>query len=241
MPVGRFSILGGRLSPPPGGAKQDRTADLLTASQALSQLSYGPGNRCKRERGANTSALAPPGISIVIVTFVARSLRPNGWLRGTTRSAGSGARLGWRIWRRIQAHRHVPGVRGRCGVRRGSGSRRSARCSLARGHSRQLGAGLPVLSGDDEHDSGYQEQAEAEQREPQRSRRLFERGRRVMVVVVLVVLLPVTVRFVRITVATHGAAYFRFSSGGQADLRKILDFPYLCRGFGGLTLLGRGP
>lgn len=62
-----------------------------------------------------------------------------------------------------------------------------------------------------------------------------------MVVVVLVVLVLFAVRFVRITVATHGAAYFRFSSGGQADPRKILDFREFCRGFGGLTLLGRGP
>ncbi len=28
-----------------GGAKGDRTPDLLTASQALSQLSYGPMNK----------------------------------------------------------------------------------------------------------------------------------------------------------------------------------------------------
>jgi hypothetical protein len=186
---------------------------------------------CKRERGANTIALAPPGISIVIVTFVARSLRPSAW------SSGAGGTR--RIWRRIQAHRHVAGVRSGGGIRRWSGRGSRARCSLASRSRSELRCRLAVLAGDDEHDSGYQEQAEAEQREPQRRRRLFERGRRVMVVVVLVVL--VTVRFVRITVATHGAAYFRFSSGGQADLRKILDFPYLCRGFGGLTLLGRGP
>ena len=29
-----------------GGAKRDRTADLLHAMQALSQLSYGPVKRC---------------------------------------------------------------------------------------------------------------------------------------------------------------------------------------------------
>jgi hypothetical protein len=63
-----------------------------------------------------------------------------------------------------------------------------------------------------------------------------------VVVVVLLLVVPVTVRFVvRIAVATHGAAYFRFSGGGQADLRKNPDFPHLCGGFAGLTLLGRGP
>ena len=28
--------------PPPGGAERDRTADLVIANDALSQLSYGP-------------------------------------------------------------------------------------------------------------------------------------------------------------------------------------------------------
>jgi hypothetical protein len=31
-----------RLAAPPGGARRDRTDDLLLAKQALSQLSYGP-------------------------------------------------------------------------------------------------------------------------------------------------------------------------------------------------------
>ena len=33
-----------------GGAKRDRTADLLLARQALSQLSYGPSNSIKTEQ-----------------------------------------------------------------------------------------------------------------------------------------------------------------------------------------------
>ncbi len=33
-----------------GGAKRDRTADLLLARQALSQLSYGPANSIKTEQ-----------------------------------------------------------------------------------------------------------------------------------------------------------------------------------------------
>ena len=32
-----------------GGARRDRTADLLNAIQALSQLSYDPGNRVVRD------------------------------------------------------------------------------------------------------------------------------------------------------------------------------------------------
>ena len=31
----------------PGGAREDRTPDLLRARQALSQLSYGPGQKHK--------------------------------------------------------------------------------------------------------------------------------------------------------------------------------------------------
>lgn len=34
-------------SPKIGGAKRDRTADLNTASVALSQLSYGPSSRTR--------------------------------------------------------------------------------------------------------------------------------------------------------------------------------------------------
>jgi len=181
------------------------------------------------------TALAPPGISIVIVTFVARSLRPSDW----SRRAG-GAR---RIRRCIQANRRVARVRGGGGIRRGrrsrGGSCSSARRRLGAGNGRELGSRLTVLAGDDEHDSSDQEQAEAEQREPQRRGRLLKRRRRVVVVVVIV--LVAVSFFVRIAVATHGAAYFRFSGRGQADLRKIRVFPHLCRRFAGLTLLGRGP
>src|SRR5687768_831424 len=45
-----------------GGARRDRTDDLLLAKQALSQLSYGPlpGARC---RVSGTSSAAAPGLS----------------------------------------------------------------------------------------------------------------------------------------------------------------------------------
>ena len=39
--LGRFAIDWREVS---GGANRDRTGDLLLAKQALSQLSYGPGN-----------------------------------------------------------------------------------------------------------------------------------------------------------------------------------------------------
>jgi hypothetical protein len=35
-----------------GGARRDRTADLLHAMQALSQLSYGPGAAKKKRSGS---------------------------------------------------------------------------------------------------------------------------------------------------------------------------------------------
>ena len=42
-----------------GGAKRDRTADLLHAMQALSQLSYGPGvtllRRCRERNNSGAS------------------------------------------------------------------------------------------------------------------------------------------------------------------------------------------
>ena len=44
-----------------GGAKRDRTADLLHAMQALSQLSYGPVLRARHDTGlfAEGEALLP--------------------------------------------------------------------------------------------------------------------------------------------------------------------------------------
>ena len=36
---------------PAGGARRDRTDDLLLAKQALSQLSYGPAGRQRTENG----------------------------------------------------------------------------------------------------------------------------------------------------------------------------------------------
>jgi hypothetical protein len=38
-----------------GGAREDRTPDLLRARQALSQLSYGPWSRLKWDAGRETS------------------------------------------------------------------------------------------------------------------------------------------------------------------------------------------
>ena len=210
-----------------GGAKRDRTADLLTASQALSQLSYGP-----RKGTAELTWKNEPrqGFQTKGCDDLLSGARPNGWLRRATRS-GRAIR---RISRCDCANGRVPGVRRgrrRCGRRRGFCAR----------YDRELRRRLAVFAGCDEQDSGGQEKADAEEREPQRRGRLFEHGWGV-VVIVLELIVPVTVRFVvRIAVATHGGAYFRFSGGGQADLPKNPDFPHLCGGFAGLTLLGRGP
>ena len=58
-----FHLLAGRLCEPvcngacAGGARRDRTADLLRAKQALSQLSYGP---FQAMNGSNRHLLAVP-------------------------------------------------------------------------------------------------------------------------------------------------------------------------------------
>ena len=50
--MAKVSIRPQRLFPENGGAERDRTADLLIANEALSQLSYGPGMRVLRGRQA---------------------------------------------------------------------------------------------------------------------------------------------------------------------------------------------
>ena len=47
LPTDAKDVLCGRAEFPTGGARRDRTDDLLLAKQALSQLSYGP-SRCRR-------------------------------------------------------------------------------------------------------------------------------------------------------------------------------------------------
>jgi hypothetical protein len=42
--------------PPPGGARRDRTDDLMLAKHALSQLSYGPFHNAQRHRAENSGA-----------------------------------------------------------------------------------------------------------------------------------------------------------------------------------------
>jgi hypothetical protein len=42
LPVNAKDVLADEQKTPPGGARRDRTDDLLLAKQALSQLSYGP-------------------------------------------------------------------------------------------------------------------------------------------------------------------------------------------------------
>ena len=75
----------------------------------------------------------------MIVTFVARSLRPSAWSSGTGGARG--------IWRRIQAHWHVARVRSGGGIRRRSGRGRGARCSLASRSARYLLLALDNCSG----------------------------------------------------------------------------------------------
>ena len=63
--AGRFKPFAGKQSDaapqnPSGGARRDRTDDLLLAKQALSQLSYGPvrdGNRTSALRNSDTARM----------------------------------------------------------------------------------------------------------------------------------------------------------------------------------------
>jgi hypothetical protein len=62
-PANRFIIEGQFTSPGSGGARRDRTDDLMLAKHALSQLSYGPfvvcgpsGPRTSRQLGAAFAA-----------------------------------------------------------------------------------------------------------------------------------------------------------------------------------------
>ena len=50
LPVDAKDVLADEQKTPPGGARRDRTDDLLLAKQALSQLSYGPGQDAKVKR-----------------------------------------------------------------------------------------------------------------------------------------------------------------------------------------------
>jgi uncharacterized membrane protein len=162
----------------------------------------------------------------VIVTFVARSLRPSGWFRSASRRIRRGPRWDCSRW-------CGSGVRARR-------SRSFAARRFGRRCGAELGRGLAVVARRDEQDSSDQEQPNAEDREPQRRRGLWQRGRRVMVVVVVIVVL-VLVGFVVIAVAAHAVAYFRFFRGGQADLGSLRLFGVSLARFAGLTLLGPGP
>ena len=74
----------------------------------------------------------------------------------------------------------------------------------------------------DEQNSRAEEQADSEQGQPQRSRRLLERGRRVMLVLVLV--LFVALRFVvRVAVATHAALIFGFPPAVKLFASKLVS------------------
>jgi hypothetical protein len=216
----------GRLAPPPGGAKRDRTADLLTASQALSQLSYGPGKgtaeltrKNKPRQKFQTDAR---------VDFRC-GLRPRGWLRHARR-----------IGRRVEPNR-AAGCRltGRgCRIRRGR-RRRGAGCLPARQRG-ELGSRLAIRARCYEQDSGGQEKSDAQERQPQRSSGLGQWRRRC--VLVLVIVLVVAVRFfVRIAVTTHGALIFGFPAEVKHIPAKLGTFTPKRRPMAGLTLLGPGP
>ena len=170
-----------------------------------------------RDGGANTEKPDPPGISDAREWRSRCGTRPNGWLLHTTRSTGG---IGWRV----HTHGRVTWAR-RCRVRC-SGSGRRGRCGLSAWRGRELRGRLTVLARCNEQNSGDQEKPDAQQREPQRSRRLFGRRRRVVVVVVIVLVVLVTVRcVVRIAVATHAALIFVFPAGVKRIPARLATFP----------------
>ena len=60
----------------PGGANRDRTGDLLLAKQALSQLSYGPGDPGKAQLVVGLGGLEPPTPRLSSVCSNQLSYRP---------------------------------------------------------------------------------------------------------------------------------------------------------------------
>ena len=60
----------------PGGANRDRTGDLLLAKQALSQLSYGPGNSGRTVGLVGLGGLEPPTPRLSSVCSNQLSYRP---------------------------------------------------------------------------------------------------------------------------------------------------------------------
>jgi hypothetical protein len=60
----------------PGGANRDRTGDLLLAKQALSQLSYGPGDPGKGQLVVGLGGLEPPTPRLSSVCSNQLSYRP---------------------------------------------------------------------------------------------------------------------------------------------------------------------
>src|SRR5690606_20791516 len=63
--LAKLSSLPVRNQPAFGGAKRDRTADLLRARQALSQLSYGPIFAASRLTTGSASELAAAAVNLV--------------------------------------------------------------------------------------------------------------------------------------------------------------------------------
>jgi hypothetical protein len=57
IPAGAKDFSCKRATPQSGGARRDRTDDLLLAKQALSQLSYGPSGRPRSDAGRRIRAL----------------------------------------------------------------------------------------------------------------------------------------------------------------------------------------
>jgi hypothetical protein len=100
---------GGPACDPPGGARRDRTDDLLLAKQALSQLSYGPlfgGNSCRSAKAGLSSRSSrqpsPPSPHSATKTRVTRF---RGLRRGSLPLAC--ASEGWWAWEDLNFRPHA--------------------------------------------------------------------------------------------------------------------------------------
>ncbi len=96
-----------------GGAKEDRTPDLLRARQALSQLSYGPGNPAASAATAmvGLGGLEPPTSPLSGVRSNHLSYRPHASSPGRTAAAPDGTgrprQCAWAPTRRPRPRKEV--------------------------------------------------------------------------------------------------------------------------------------
>ncbi len=208
----------------------DRTPDLMTASHALSQLSYGPGKREREPCTARAQRRGPAARSDHALLgggrtgiWGARRTRSRTGRARRTRHAGERAQHGDGTRRGAIGHggwRPAHGRRRRC--RRFGGRRR---CRVRRGgrDGRLLALGAPQCECEEE----AQHEDHSEECEPARRARLARTGlvRRNAVVVMVVVSGARPARAVVTRIAHRGGSLSTFVSRGQANVSAFSRLP----------------